>query len=243
MRVLKSLVIITVLTMMVSCGNQKPDVSSLETELDSASYALGMDMAIKVKANFDEADTDLFLQGYRNGMDSTSLLIEQKELNNFLRAFFQKQQAEKMKEAQAKAAKEAETKFAHVKKAGEEFLALNKVKENVQSTESGLQYLVLKEGKGATVQPTDKVKIHYHGTTIEGKVFDSTVDRNQPYESAANIFVPGFNEALSLMKKGAKYRVFIPQELAYGAQQRGQLILPFSALIFEIEVLEITPKS
>ena len=240
MRVLKSLAIITVLATMISCGNQKPDVKSLETEIDSASYALGMDMAIKVKANFNEANTDLFLQGYRNGMDSTNLLIEQKDLNNFLRSFFQKQQAEKMKAAREKAAKEAETKYAHVKKAGEEFLALNKVKEGVESTDSGLQYIVLKEGKGDNVQPTDKVKIHYHGTTIEGKVFDSTVEKNKPYESKANIFVPGFNEALALMKKGAKYRVFIPQELAYGSQQRGQLILPFSALIFEIEILDVT---
>lgn len=240
MRVLKSLAIITVLTFMVSCGNQMPNATSLETEIDSASYALGMDMAIKVKANFDKANTDLFLQGYKNGIDSANLLIEQKDLNNFLRAFFQKQQAEKMKEAREKAAKEAEIKYAHVKKAGEEFLALNKVKEGVESTESGLQYIVLKEGKGDNVKPTDKVKIHYHGTTIEGKVFDSTVERNKPYESAANIFVPGFNEALMLMKKGSKYKVFIPQELGYGAQQRGQLILPFSALIFEIEILDIT---
>lgn len=240
MRVLKSLSIITVLTMMVSCGNQKPDAKSLETEIDSASYALGLDMAIKVKANFDEANTDLFLQGYRNGMDSTNLLIEQKDLNTFLRAFFQKQQADKMKAQREKAAKEAETKYAHVKKAGEEFLALNKVKEGVESTESGLQYIVLKEGKGDNVNPTDKVKIHYHGTTIEGKVFDSTVEKNKPYESPANIFVPGFNEALSLMKKGSKYKVFIPQELGYGSQQRGQLILPFSALVFEIEILDVT---
>ena len=121
-----------------------------------------------------------------------------------------------------------------------EFLALNKVKEGVESTQSGLQYIVLKEGKGDNVQPTDKVKIHYHGTTTDGKVFDSTVDRNSPYESMANVFVPGFNEALALMKKGSKYKVFIPQELAYGSQQRGQLILPFSALIFEIEILDIT---
>ena len=131
MRVLKSLAIIAVLTTMISCGNQKPDAKSLETEIDSASYALGMDMAIKVKANFDKANTDLFLQGYRNGMDSTDLLIEQKELNNFLRTFFQKLQADKMKEAREKAAKEAETKYGHIKKAGEEFLALNKVKEGV----------------------------------------------------------------------------------------------------------------
>lgn len=238
MRVLKSLAILTVLTMMVSCA-QKADVSSLETELDSASYALGMDMAIKVRANFDEAKTDLFLQGYRNGIDSTDLLIEQKDLNAFLRSFFQKQQAEKMKEAQEKAAKDAEVKFGPNKIAGEEFLALNKVKEGVETTESGLQYIVLKGGKGDLVKSTDKVKIHYHGTTIDGKVFDSTVDKNKPYESSANIFVSGFNEALTLMKKGSKYRVFIPQELGYKSQQRGQLILPFSALVFEIEILDI----
>lgn len=240
MRVLKGFVIMAVLTTLISCGNQKADVSSLETEIDSASYALGMDMAIKVKANFETADTDLFLQGYRNGMDSTNLLIEQKDLNNFLRVFFQKQQAEKMKVAQEKAAKEAAEKYGYIKKEGEDFLAINKTEEGVKTTASGLQYLVLKEGEGENVQPTDKVKMHYHGTTIDGKVFDSTVQRDNPYESAANVFVPGFNEALALMKKGAKYKVFIPQELAYGAQPRGQLILPFSALIFEIEILDIT---
>ncbi|MBU3012034.1 FKBP-type peptidyl-prolyl cis-trans isomerase [Polaribacter vadi] len=239
MRVLKSLAIITVLGTMVSCGNQVKNASSLETELDSASYALGLDMALKVKANFDEADTDLFLQGYRNGIDSTNLLIEEKDLSNFLRAFFQKQQAEKMKEQQAKAEKDALIKFADVKNAGEEFLTLNKVKDGVETTASGLQYIVLKNGKGDNVKPTDKVKIHYHGTTIDGEVFDSTVDRKSPYTSNANVFVPGFNEALTLMNVGSKYKFFIPQEIAYGAQQRGQLIKPFSALVFEIEILEI----
>lgn len=236
MRILKSLVVIAVLGAMVSCQNQaKSDVKSLETEIDSASYALGMDMAIKVKANFNEANTDLFLQGYRNAMDSTNLLIEQKDLGMFLRTFFQKQQMEKQKEM-------AEKNFGENRKAGEDFLAENKTKEGVKTTESGLQYIVLKEGKGEKPNPTSKIKIHYHGTTIEGKVFDSTVERNQPYESKANIFVPGFNEALSLMNEGGKYKFFIPQELAYGVQQRGQLIKPFSALVFEIELLEILEK-
>lgn len=239
MRVLKSLVIITLLTMMVSCGNQVKNVSSLETEIDSASYALGLDMALKVKANFNEANTDLFLQGYRNGMDSTNLLIAEKDLNNFLRVFFQKQQVAKMKEQQAKEEKEALIKFADNKKAGEEFLTLNKVKDGVETTASGLQYIVIKKGKGENIKPTDKVKIHYHGTTIDGEVFDSTVDRKSPYTSNANVFVPGFNEALTLMNVGAKYKFFIPQELAYGAQQRGQLIKPFSTLVFEVEVLDI----
>lgn len=136
----------------------------------------------------------------------------------------------------------AEKNFGENRKAGEKFLAENKTKEGVKTTDSGLQYIVLKEGKGDTPNPTSKIKIHYHGTTIDGKVFDSTVDKNKPYESKANIFIPGFNEGLSLMKEGAKYRFFIPQEIAYGVQQRGQLIKPFSALIFEVELLEILEK-
>jgi FKBP-type peptidyl-prolyl cis-trans isomerase FklB len=232
MRVLKSLAIFTVVATMASCGNQKADVKSLETEIDSASYALGMDMAVKIKANFDEANTDLFLQGYRNGADSTNLLIEQKDLSNFLRGFFKKQQTEKR-------SKDAEAKFGAVRKAGEDFLAENGVKEGVVTTDSGLQYIVLKEGKGDKVLPTDKIKIHYHGTTIDGEVFDSTVEKNKPYESNANQFIKGFNEGLTLMNKGAKYKIFIPQGLGYGAQQRGELIKPFSALVFEVEILDI----
>lgn len=242
MRVLKSLAIIAVSSIMVSCGNQKADVNSLETGIDSASYALGMDMAIKVKANLSEANTDLFLQGYRNGIDSTNLLIEPKDLNNFLRTFFQKQQQVKMKEAQEKAAKEAEAKFGDVKKAGVDFLAENKVKDGVKTTESGLQYVVLKEGKGEKPVATSRIKIHYHGMTIDGEVFDSSVEKNQPYESNANQFIPGFTEGLLLMNEGAKYKFFIPQELAYGVQQRGELIKPFSALIFEVELLDIIKK-
>lgn len=242
MRILKGLVIVAAVASMTSCGNQKADVKSLETELDSASYALGMDMAIKVKANFEDASTDLFLQGYRNGMDSTNLLIAEKDLNAFLRDFFQKQQVEKRKIAQEKAQKDAETKYADVKKAGEDFLAINKTKKGVITTDSGLQYIVLKKGKGAKVLPTSRVKIHYHGTTIDGKVFDSSVDKKTPYESNANQFIPGFNEGLALMKKGSKYKFFIPQNLAYGIQQRGELIKPFSALVFEVEILDILKK-
>jgi FKBP-type peptidyl-prolyl cis-trans isomerase FklB len=239
MKVLKSLAIVAFSTMMVSCGNQKPDAKSLETEIDSASYALGMDMAVKVKANFDKADTDLFLQGYRNGMDSTNMLIAQEDLNAFLASFFQKQQAEKMKEQQEKAAKDAEVKFGDNKKAGEDFLAENKVKENVMTTDSGLQYIVLEEGTGEKPVATSKIKLHYHGTTINGEVFDSSVDRKEPYDASPNQFIPGFTEGLLLMNEGAKYRFFIPQDLAYGAQQRGALILPFSTLIFEVEILDI----
>jgi FKBP-type peptidyl-prolyl cis-trans isomerase FklB len=242
MTILKSLVVIVAVASLSSCKGQKADVKSLETEIDSASYALGMDMAIKVKANFTEANTDLFLQGYRNGMDSTNLLIADKDLNAFLRDFFQKQQVVKQKEAEEKATKEAELKFADIKKAGEDFLAVNKTKEGVITTESGLQYIILKAGAGEHPLPTSRVKIHYHGSTIDGQVFDSSVDKNQPYESNANQFIPGFNEGLALLNTGAKYKFFIPQGLAYGAQQRGDVIKPFSALVFEVELLEIIQK-
>ena len=240
MKVIKSILSIAVVASMFSCGNQLKEVSSLETKIDSASYALGLDMAIKVKANFKEAKKDLFLQGYKNGIDSTNLLINPKDLNAFLRVFFQEQQALKAKEQQAKAAKDAEEKFGENKKLGEDFLAENKVKEGVVTTESGLQYIILKEGNGAKpADATAKVKVHYHGTNLEGKVFDSSVDRGTPAEFGLNQVIPGWTEGVQLMKVGSKYRFFIPQALAYGARQQGANIKPFSTLIFEVELLEI----
>lgn len=220
-------------TSLISCNNKPKEVTTLKTEIDSASYALGLDMAVKVKANFEEANTDLFLQGYRNGIDSTNLLIKQEDLNAFLSKFFQKLQQEK-------AQKDAEKNFGAIKKAGEDFLAENKVKKGVITTESGLQYEVITEGSGDKALPTSKIKIHYHGTTIDGQVFDSSVDRKEPIDATPTQFIAGFSEGLLLMNKGAKYRLYIPQELAYRAQQRGDLIKPFSTLVFDIEMLEIT---
>ncbi|MGB1043265.1 MAG: FKBP-type peptidyl-prolyl cis-trans isomerase [Tenacibaculum sp.] len=224
----------------VSCGNNGfKTKSSLANEVDSVSYAIGLDMANKIKVNFDEMDEDLFVQGFKNGMDSTNLLVETKDINVILRSFFQKKQQEKMKAQQAKQAEEAEKKFGDHKKAGEKFLAENKTKEGVKTTESGLQYVVLKEGEGEAPKATSKVKVHYHGTLTDGTVFDSSVERNKPSEFGVNQVIKGWTEGLQLMKPGAKYKFFIPQELAYGAQQRGAKIKPFSALVFEVELLEV----
>ncbi|WGH76570.1 FKBP-type peptidyl-prolyl cis-trans isomerase [Tenacibaculum tangerinum] len=224
----------------VSCTNgQFKEKSSLASEVDSVSYAIGLDMATKIKANFDEMDQDLFVQGFKNGMDSTNLLIEAKDVNTILRTFFQKKQEEKMKQMQEEQAKKAEAEFGDNKKAGEEFLAENKTKDGVKTTESGLQYLVLKEGEGETPKATSRVKVHYHGTLTDGTVFDSSVDRGEPAEFGVGQVIKGWTEGLQLMKPGAKYKFFIPQELAYGAQQRGQHIKPFSTLVFEVELLDI----
>ena len=120
------------------------------------------------------------------------------------------------------------------------FLEVNRSKEGVQTTDSGLQYIVLKEGSGDKPKAISKVKVHYHGTSLDGTVFDSSVDKGVPSEFFVNQVIKGWTEGLQLMSVGSKYKFFIPQELAYGAfPHQGSPIKPFSALIFEVELLEI----
>lgn len=124
------------------------------------------------------------------------------------------------------------------KQAGEEFLAANKTKEGIVTTESGLQYEVLTEGDGPSPTINDKVKVHYHGTLIDGKVFDSSVERNEPISFGLSQVIQAWQEAVPLMKVGAKHRIYAPYTLAYGDRGAGP-IAPYSALIFEIELLGI----
>lgn len=124
-------------------------------------------------------------------------------------------------------------------KAGEDFLQQNKNKESVVTTPSGLQYEVLKEGSGAKPKATDKVKCHYHGTLIDGTIFDSSVQRGQPATFPLNMVIKGWTEALQLMSVGSKYRLFLHPSLAYGERQTGSVIGPNSTLIFDVELLDI----
>ena len=231
MKIIKNLVAIIVLGSMFSCGNQKADVKSLETEIDSASYALGLNVATYANKTFEDINKDLFLQGFKNGTDSLNLLIEDKEVNKILTVFFKKKNEEKRK-------KDLE-KYEVYKQEGIAFLEENKTKEGVKTTESGLQYIVLKEGTGKNPEATSNIKIHYHGMLLDGTVFDSSVEKKKPYDSTANQFIRGFNEGLLLMNEGAKYKFFIPQELAYGASPRPGIIKPYMAIVFEVELLEI----
>ena len=240
MKVVKNLAVVVITATMFSCGNQVKDVKSLETELDSVSYAVGLSMSSQLKSNFNEVNKTLLNQGIRNGLDSTNLLIEAKEIQKVLSSYFQKKQQATMKERQDKAAELAEANFSENKKAGEDFLAANKSKKGIQTTASGLQYSVMKEGSGEKpAGPAPRVKVHYHGTNIEGKVFDSSVDRGTPADFGLNQVIKGWTEGVQLMNQGSKYKFFIPQELAYGAQQKGLDIKPFSTLIFEVELLEV----
>ncbi|QTE23676.1 FKBP-type peptidyl-prolyl cis-trans isomerase [Polaribacter cellanae] len=243
MKVIKNLAVVAITVTMFSCGKQIKEVKTLEKEIDSVSYAIGLSMGTQFRANLKEVNNDAYIQGYLNGVDSTNFLIKTKDVQNVINTYLRKKQMAQMKEQQEKAAKEAEVKFADNKKAGEDFLAENKKKEGVVTTDSGLQYIVLKEGTGEKpASPTTKVKVHYHGTNIEGKVFDSSVDKGEPSEFVLNQVIKGWTEGLQLMKVGAKYKFFIPQELAYGAQQRGENIKPFSTLVFEIELLDIVKQ-
>ena len=135
-------------------------------------------------------------------------------------------------------AKAMEEKYADNKAAGEKFLAENKAKEGVKTTESGLQYKVITEGKGEIPADTCKVKVNYKGTLIDGTEFDSSYKRNEPATFRANQVIKGWTEALTMMPVGSKWELYIPQELAYGSRESGQ-IKPFSTLIFEIELLDI----
>jgi FKBP-type peptidyl-prolyl cis-trans isomerase len=125
------------------------------------------------------------------------------------------------------------------KQAGEAFLAKNKKRAEVNTTESGLQYEIINEGQGVSPTASDMVTVHYTGTLIDGTVFDSSVERGEPATFGVNQVIPGWVEALQMMKKGAKWRLYIPSNLAYGEQGAGDVIGPNATLIFDVELLDI----
>ncbi len=240
---LSKIVAITVLGLtVVSCGKQLGGTQkSLDTELDSVSYALGLNTGVRMRAdqNAKELNPDLYVQGFYNGADSTDIKINIEEAANIIRSYFQKKQMEQMEKQQKEMEKKAEVEHADYKKANEAFLAENKTKDGVVTTDSGLQYIVMKEGNGASPKIADFVKVHYHGTLTDGKMFDSSVERGTPSEFGVTQVIKGWTEGLQLMKEGAKYKFFIPQNLAYGFQGRMPQIKPFSTLVFEVELLEV----
>ena len=206
--------------------------AALKNEVDSVSYAIGLSVAKFYKqANLSNINTALLVKAINDVKSNGKLVMSEEQANACMSTFMHK--------AQEVAQKAQEERAAGNKKIGEEFLAANKNKPGVVTLPSGLQYTVLKEGTGPKPGPTDKVKVHYHGTLIDGRVFDSSVDRGQPIELNVNGVIPGWTEALQLMPVGSKWRLFIPSSLAYGDQQAGPLITPGSTLIFEVELLDI----
>lgn len=204
----------------------------LKTEIDSVSYSIGLNMVSNIKRDFADCNFDAFIEGVKAGVSDTNHLINPEEAQAVIQAYFQKKQAA----AQAEQNKESEK----IKADGIKFLEENKKKEGVITTASGLQYIVMKEGTGKQPTATSNVEVHYHGTTPDGTVFDSSVERGQSISFGLNQVIKGWTEGVQLMKEGAKYKFFIPQELAYGANPRpGGPIKPFMPLVFEVELIKV----
>lgn len=179
-------------------------------------------------------------EGYIDGMtkEEEALKMTQEEIDLALKTYlepkFNKYQEIMKVENEEKGAKSLEE--------GAAFLAANKKKKGIITTESGLQYEIIREGTGAKATLTDRVKTHYHGTLIDGTVFDSSVDRGTPATFPVGGVIQGWQEGIPLMSEGAKYRFYIPQNLAYGMQSPTPAIPPGAALIFEVELLEVNPE-
>jgi len=202
--------------------------AALKTSIDSVSYAIGQDIGNSLKGQgLTNLNANLLMKAIQDVLKNQPLLLSKEQCDMSIRDFLQKAAGEKI---------------AKNKAAGEQFLAANKAKPGVTTLPSGLQYQVIKEGTGPKPALTDKVKTHYHGTLIDGTVFDSSADRGQPISFAVNGVIPGWTEALQLMPVGSKWKLFIPSELAYGDRQAGPKIGPGSTLIFEVELLEIVKE-
>lgn len=193
--------------------------------MDKVSYALGLSIGNNFQnSGIKDLQIADFVLGLSDVLNEKQPAITYDEAKQVINAYFMKLQQEKLEVN---------------KKAGEEFLNINKGRAGVVALPSGLQYQVLEMGEGDKPKATDKVKCHYHGTLINGTVFDSSVERGQPAVFGVNQVIAGWVEALQLMPVGSKWRLFIPSELAYGENGAGELIEPNSTLIFDVELLEI----
>ena len=199
--------------------------AQINTEMEKVSYSLGVNVAKSVKnQGLKSIDAKAIAQAFTDVFEENELKISEQESNEVLQEYF------------GKLAKKAQSENVA---AGQKFLDENAKREGVVTTNSGLQYEVLKEGSGDSPKETDKVTVHYHGTLIDGTVFDSSVDRKQPATFPVNGVIPGWIEALQIMNIGAKYKLFIPSKLAYGERGAGGAIGPNATLIFEVELISI----
>ncbi|RUT73073.1 FKBP-type peptidyl-prolyl cis-trans isomerase [Ancylomarina longa] len=194
-------------------------------EQDKVSYCLGLSIASNlITSGVKTINVEPFTEALDAAFNGKMPELSPEEANKILQEYFTKVQEEQ-------AGKAIET--------GKKFMEENAKKENVVSLASGLQYEVVAEGNGESPKGTDSVKCHYHGTLIDGTVFDSSVNRGEPAVFPVNGVIKGWIEALQLMTVGAKWKLYVPSDLAYGAQGAGNLIGPHTALIFEVELLEI----
>lgn len=198
---------------------------TLKTEVDTVSYSIGLNIAENLSnQGLSDLNVDALAQGMMDYLNQNDLAITREQGEQIIQAYMQK-----------KAMAMANTN----KKAGEDFLAENAKKEGVVTLPSGMQYEIIEEGNGPIPTANDKVRTHYHGTLIDGTVFDSSIERGQTATFGVTQVIQGWQEALQLMPVGSKWRLYIPYNLAYGERGAGGQIGPFATLIFDIELIEI----
>jgi FKBP-type peptidyl-prolyl cis-trans isomerase FklB len=198
---------------------------TLKTEDDSLAYSLGVLVAQNLKQQgFADINVDVYLQGFKAALNDEPTLIPVEMCDTHVRDMSSKKKM-KMHEVN--------------KNAGEAFLAENKKRPEITTLASGLQYEILQAGDGPKPNATDKVLVHYHGTLVDGTIFDSSVERGEPISFGLNQVIKGWTEVVQLMPVGSKWRTYIPYQLAYGDRGAGPKIQPYSALVFEIELLAI----
>jgi FKBP-type peptidyl-prolyl cis-trans isomerase len=215
------------------CGGKAKEGASakLLTGKDSVSYIIGTNIAASLENIKDKISLDVLVAGLRDKLNGRPLQLKPEEAQALMQGFSARMQKEQ-EDKKGMAAKD------NLKK-GAEFLEKNKTKEGVKTTSSGLQYSVVKQGKGPKPTEKDMVEVHYKGTTIDGTEFDSSYKRGQPVSFPVNGVIKGWTEALLLMNVGSKFELVVPSELAYGERGAGQAIGPNEVLLFEVELLGI----
>jgi len=200
---------------------------------DTVSYIIGANIAQSFAKNQLNLNKEMVFKGFNDAQAKADTIFSEEQIAQIMNAWQQDMSAKKMAVSEQECAKNI--------KLGDEFLATNKLKEGVIETASGLQYKIIKPGEGESPDDNDMVSVHYTGTLIDGTVFDSSRDRGEPVEFPVNGVIPGWTEALKLMKPGAQYMLYIPAKLAYGDKKTGP-IPEGSTLIFDVELLEMEKK-
>lgn len=211
-----------------SCQGQKGKSATLKNNADSVAYAIGISIGANMKKDgLDSLNLDVLKIAIQSAIKGDSLMLNQTQAQGVIQAYLGDKAKQK---GDANVAK------------GKAFLAENKKKPGVVELPDGLQYQVVTEGTGPMPTASDTVSVHYHGTLIDGTVFDSSIERGQPAEFPVGAVIKGWTEALQLMKVGSKYKLFIPSDLAYGDRAAGPKIEANSTLIFDVELLSIKGK-
>ncbi len=206
----------------------------MKTVTEKSSYCLGMDVGISFQNLPAEIDLDCLIDGVKDAFTGDQLKIGKEEFQSLMEDFQKKMEAESTKKQEKLGAENI--------KAGKAFLDAKKKEDDVLTTDSGLQYIVLDEGDGEIPMADDTVTVHYQGTLIDGTEFDSSIKRGEPTTFPVKGVIPGWTEALQLMKVNSKFRLFIPSDLAYAERGAGNVIAPHCVLVFEIELLSIEKK-